>query len=57
MYPNGETAFKGHFENKIMKKTWNVNVLAYECDKNSGLMIGTYVLFARRSRATYISVL
>ena len=39
IYPDGETAFKGRFENKIMKKAWNVDVLAYECDKDSGLMV------------------
>ena len=37
IYPDGETSFKGHFENKLMKKAFNVDVLEYGCDENSGL--------------------
>ena len=30
---------QGHFENRIMKKTFQVEVLEYGCDKESGLFI------------------
>ena len=38
IYPDGETAFKGRFENRIMKKAYNVDVKEYGCDEN-GLFI------------------
>ena len=34
IYPDGETALKGYFENKIMKKAKNVDVKNYGCDVN-----------------------
>ncbi len=34
IYPDGETAFKGRFEDRIMKKAYNVDVLEYGCDEN-----------------------
>ena len=38
--PNSSTTlFKGRFENKIMKKAYNVDVLQYGIDENSGLFI------------------
>ena len=38
IYPDGVTAFKGTFENKFMKKAWNVDVEEYECDPNGMFM-------------------
>ena len=38
--PNSSTAlFKGLYENRIMKKAYNVDVLKYGIDENSGLFI------------------
>ena len=34
IYPDGETALRGHFENKYMKKAKHVDVLKYGCDEN-----------------------
>ena len=38
IYPDGETTFRGHFENRIMKKAYATDVLQYGCDE-SGLFI------------------
>ena len=40
IYLDGETALKGHFENKYMKKAKNVDVKKYGCDEN-GMFIAT----------------
>ena len=40
IYLDGETAYKGHFENKFMKKAKNVDVKKYGCDEN-GMFIAT----------------
>ena len=40
IYMDGETAFKGRFEDKYMKKAYNVDVLDYGCDEN-GLLVAT----------------
>ena len=34
IYPDGETALKGYFENKYMRKAKHVDVLRYGCDEN-----------------------
>ena len=39
IYPDGETAFKGYFDDRIMKKAYNVDVLQYGCDDDSGLFV------------------
>ena len=40
IYQDGETALKGQFENKYMRKAKNVNVKKYGCDDN-GMFIAT----------------
>ena len=40
IYPDGETALRGKFENRYMKKARNVNVKNYGCDEN-GMFIPT----------------
>ena len=40
IYADGETAFLGNFENRVMKKAYAVDVLSYGCDEN-GLMAVT----------------
>ena len=37
IYPDGETALLGRFEDRFMKKAFNVDVLKYACD-NFGLL-------------------
>ena len=32
IYPDGETALRGHFDNKYMKSAKHVDVLSYACD-------------------------
>ena len=39
IYPDGETAFRGRFEDRIMKKAFATDVLQYGCDEKSGLFI------------------
>ena len=38
IYPDGETALKGRFENKYMRKAKNVDVLSYGCD-DTGMFV------------------
>ena len=42
IYPDGETAFLGRFENKYMKKAHAVDVLEYGCDDNGLLKVTKY---------------
>jgi hypothetical protein len=39
IYPDGETAFLGKFENKFMRKAYNVDVKSYGCDENGMLVV------------------
>ena len=40
IYPDGETALKGYFENKYMKSAKYVEVQKYGCDEN-GMFVAT----------------
>ena len=42
IYPDGETAFLGRFENKYMKKAYAVDVLEYGCDDYGLLKVTKY---------------
>ena len=39
IYPDGETAFFGRFENKFMKGAFNVYVLEYGCSEDGSMLI------------------
>lgn len=39
IYPDGETSFRGRFEDKFMRKAFNVDVLEYGCDEHGLLMV------------------
>ena len=40
IYPDGETAFRGHFENKFMRNAHHVDVKEYGCN-DEGIVIMT----------------
>ena len=42
IYPDGVTAYKGRFENKFMKRAFNVDVQAYECNEDGLLVVKSY---------------
>ena len=42
IYPDGETAFKGYFENSYMKKAFYVDVKEYGCDENGMFIVKKY---------------
>lgn len=42
IYMDGETAFKGRFEDKYMRKAYNVDVLDYDCDENGILVVSKF---------------
>ena len=44
IYPDGETALKGYFENKYMKSAKYVEVQKYCCDENG--MLGALVIIS-----------
>ena len=42
IYPDGETAFLGRFEDKVMKKAKAVDVKSYSCDEFGLLYVSEY---------------
>ena len=42
IYPDGVTAFKGRFENKLMIKAYNVDVQEYGCNEDGILVVKSY---------------
>ena len=39
IYPDGETAFLGRFENKFMKGAFNVDVEKYGCSEDGSILL------------------